>query len=341
MKPLSRRPTLRDVAAEAGVSMKTVSRVVNRDAGVSADLTDRVTRAVELLRYTPDERARMLRRTASTPTSIGFTLRDVSNPFFSAILRGLEDVARARDCLVLSASNDGDASRQDILIQTFLERRVSAIAIVPCQDDVGDTFLDSLHGTPVVYLDCEPRTHHADVVRSDHQGGVSTITSLLIEGGHRRIAFLGDAPEIYSAHLRFEGYRSAMGAAGLDIDDALVLRGNRTPSEWYEECVRWLGALRSPPSAIVTGQNFASLGAVRALHRLRLQNRIALAGFDDVDLGDVVTPGVTVYAQQPYEIGRRAGELLFARLDGSTARPTREIVPGVLIQRGSGELPPV
>lgn len=194
-----RRPTMRDVAEAAGVSLKTVSRVVNHEDGVSQDLAQRVGTAVASLRYVPDERARNLRQTESRATSIGFSLVDVSNPFFSAVLRGLEEVARAHNCLVLSASSDHNQGRQDQLIETFVQRRVAGIVVVPCGPELGLLNSDFLRQTPVVFVDCEPETGQFDLVRADHYGGAFELTQHLIAHGHRRIGFLGDDTAIFSA----------------------------------------------------------------------------------------------------------------------------------------------
>ncbi len=335
-----RRPTMRDVAEAAGVSFKTVSRVVNGEAGVSDELAQRVSRAVEALGYVPDERARNLRLTGNRPTSIGFVLVDVANPFFSAILRGLEDVARTRDCLVLSASSDGDPERQDRLIETFISRRVAGIVVVPAGAHAGVLDDGVLHDIPVVFLDCEPRRHQRDIVRSDHRGGAEAMTRHLIAHGHRDIAFLGDDPTTFSAALRLEGFRSAMAEAGLTVRDEWVMTGRHEPGQWQERVTSWWTSQQQRPTGLLTAQNFVTLGAVRALHALGIAGSVALVGFDDVEMSDVVQPGISVLPQQPAELGRRAGELLFGRIDGGRGRPVREIMTTAVIPRGSGELRP-
>ncbi len=334
----NRRPTLRDVASRAGVSFKTVSRVVNGEAGVSEDLATRVSEAVRALGYRPDDRARHLRRSGSRSGAIGFAMVDVANPFFSSILRGLEEVAREHDCLVLSGSSDGDAARQNQLIETFIARRVGGLVVVPSGDQLGPIASEIVHGTPVVFLDCEPGEHQSDLVRSDHRGGAVEITRHLIAHGHRDIAFLGDDVRVFSARLRLEGFRAAMAEAGLVVGSDRVLTAQRTPGEWRVVVRSWLEALEVAPSALVTAQNFVTIGAMQALHDLGIQQRTAMIGFDDIDLGDVVEPGISVVPQRPLDLGRRAGELLFRRLDGSTEPPVRHIEHDPIIERGSGEI---
>lgn len=335
-----RRPTMRDVAEIAGVSLKTVSRVVNHEEGVSDDLARRVGTAVASLRYVPDERARNLRQNESRPTSIGFSLVDVSNPFFSAVLRGLEEVARTRNCLVLSASTDHDQHRQARLIETFVQRRVAGIVVVPCGPELGLLTPDLLRGTPVVFVDCEPETGEFDLVRADHYGGALELTQHLIDHGHRRIGFLGDDTAIFSARLRLHGYTDAMAAAGIPVDPQLVITGERSPIGWQTEIFQWLTRLDERPTAVMSAQNFVTMGAVRALHQLKLERSIALAGFDEIEMGDVISPAVTVLPQHPFELGRLAGETLFRRLDGSNEPPVHEILQASVVQRGSGEIRP-
>ena len=338
MQP-TRRPTMRDVADTAGVSLKTVSRVVNGEHGVSPDLIGRVEHAVQLLRYRPDERARNLRLSDAPPTSIGFALVDVANPFFSAILRGLEEVARERNCLVLSGSSDGDPVRQDQLIETFISRRVAGLIVVPSGEGLGPIAAEILHGTPVVFLDCEPPEHSSDIVRTDHFGGAYALTTHLLAGGHRDIGFLGDDKSLFSAALRLDGFRTAMADAHVEMNDDWVFTGQHLPNEWFDIARSLLDTAGVRPTALITAQNFVTMGAVRALHALGLQHTIAQVGFDDIELGDVIEPGITVYPQDPRQLGRVACELLFRRLDGSTEPPMHRIISTSIIARGSGEIP--
>ncbi len=335
-----RRPTMRDVADAAGVSLKTVSRVVNREEGVSSDLVQRVDAAIERLRYVPDERARTLRLLDARPSSIGLVLSDVANPFFSAVLRGLEDVAQSHRCFVLSASSDNHDDRQEDLIQSMIQRRVSGLVVVSPNDHPRSLSADDLRGTPLVFLDCEPTHHDYDSVRTDHLQAAVSMTRHLIAHGHRHIGFLGDDPDIFSARLRLQGFLQAMSEAGLDVQDDWIVTGRRTPLQWATTATQWLSNLPERPTAVVTAQNFVTIGMVRALHQLGLQRAVALVGMDDLELGDVVEPGISVLPQHPFDLGRRAGELLFRRLDGETHSPARELLLSAIIMRGSGEIAP-
>ena len=335
----ARRPTLRDVAAEANVSFKTVSRVVNGEPGVSPELTDRVERAIEVLHYRPDDRARLLRRGPSPASAIGFLLVDVGNPFFSSLLRGIEEVATARNSLVLSASTEGSQAREQDLVEAFVGRRVDGLIVVSANAGNTPLLSEIERGTPVVFLDLEPELPNIDLVRTDHQAGAELATRHLIDRGHTDIAYFGDDESIYSAVLRLQGYADAMLAAGLIVRPDRITNGSFDDRQWQQVIVDRLTTM-TDPTAMVTAQNLVTLGAVRALHQLGLQHRIAMVGFDDVELADVVEPGLTVVPQNPRFLGRRAAELLFARLDGDDRPPVHDIIKPDLIERGSGEIPP-
>lgn len=331
---------MRDVAREAEVSLKTVSRVVNGEGGVRPELTRRVEAAVVTLGYRPDDRARRLRSSATHTGTIGFVLIDVANPFFSSLLRGIEDVARTRDCLVISGSTDGLIDREEQLIDAFIQRRVDGLIVVPSAQTSEMLSREVERGTPLVLVDIELENGPpVDLVRSDHYGGARLATEHLIEHGHRSIAFMGDDQHIFSARERLRGFRDAMAAAELPVPEHHVSTGSHSTAEW-RATGRELFSSDDPATAVFTAQNFITLGVVEALHDLGLHDRIAVIGFDDVDLAEVVEPAVTVVPQRPRELGRRAAELILARLDGLTADPVREIIPHRIIERGSGEIAP-
>ena len=330
---------MRDVAETAGVSFKTVSRVVNDEGGVSNDLEQRVHDAVTLLGYRPDERARRLRQGGTRTGAIGFVIVDVSNPFFSAVLRGIEEVATRQDSIVMSGSTDGDKERENQLIDAFVSRRVDGLIIVPEGSSDGTLRIEVERGTPVVFVDLEPTDLSGDLVRSDHLHGSIVATEHLIGHGHRDIAFFGDYPGISSSKLRRRGYETALETAGIAIDEHRIVQDRLRPDEWRAVTRRYFER-PDPPTAVFSAQNFVSIGCAQALHDLGLHHRVAQVGFDDIELGDVVTPGITTVPQQPLDLGRRAAETLFARIGGVSGSPTREIISSEIIERGSGEIRP-
>jgi LacI family transcriptional regulator len=328
---------MRDVAALAGVSLKTVSRVVNRESGVSAPLERRVREAVELLGYRPNVTASSLRRADQKTQTIGLLLEDVANPFSSALYRAIEDVAVPRGTLVLAASADEDPARERELLLAFVSRRVDGLIVIPVASDQSMMLRERRLGRPLVFIDRVGAVGDADTVTADNRGGVRVAVRHLVAHGHRRIAFLGDASWIWTAAERHLGYLEAIGACGISLDPSLVFFDIRS-SDAATEVVRGLLARDDAPTAIFTAQNLITIGAIRALQQLSRQHEVALVGFDDVVLADLVHPPVTVVAQDPAALGRTAAELLFGRLTGDRSPPRHIVVPTTLIPRGSGEV---
>lgn len=327
---------MRDVAREAGVSLKTVSRVVNGEPGVTDTLADRVRAAVDALGYQPDDRARFLRRTAPSSKSLGFVQMDVANPFFASILRGLEDVARDRGHLVLAGSSDGEPEREEALVRSFIARRVDGLVIASCHPDLTYLTTEMGHGTPVVFVDLEPAADVGELVHADHRGGAMAATAHLLASGHRDIAFLGDRAIYWSADQRRLGFLDAMAGAG--VPTPWVLSGLGDPA-LAQAAAHDLLVSTPRPTALFTAQNFVTIGAVRALHELGLQHEVAVVGFDEVELGDVVQPAISVVPQDPAEIGRLAGERVYARLEGAAPLAAPIALPSTVVARGSGEIP--
>jgi LacI family transcriptional regulator len=333
----ARRPTMLDVASLAGVGLKTVSRVVNEEPGVSPTLEAKVKRAIEQLNYRRDANASMLRRLGGKTQTIGLVLEDVANPFSSALHRAIEDAARARSVLVYAGSCDEDPVRERELIGSFRDRRVDGIIVMPASHAY--LYDEQRAGTALVFVD-RPASHlDADSVASNNFGGAVEAVEHLVAHGHRRIGFLGDLPSISTAEERLQGYTRALERSGIGHDDELIRTGLRGPDA-AARAVDALLALRDPPTALFTSQNLLTIGGVRALRRAGRQRRIALIGFDDVALADVLDPAISVVAQDPQAIGRSAAELLFRRLDGDASPSVHQVVPVKLITRGSGEIGP-
>ena len=327
-----------DVAALAGVALKTVSRVVNSEPGVSPELEARVRRAIEQLNYRRDANAATLRRLGRKTQTIGLVLEDVSNPFSSELHRAVEDAARERGVLVFAGSCDEDPERERELIGSFRERRVDGLIVVPAGQDHTYLYEERRAGTAIVFVD-RPATHlDADSIVSDNFGGAAQAVSHLLERGHRRIGFLGDLLSIWTATERLRGYTDALRSAGIPIDDNLVRTELRDPDAAARAVDQMLG-LPEPPTAFFTGQNLLTVGGVHALRRVGRERDTALIGFDDVSLADLLDPAISVVAQDPQAIGRAAADQLFRRLDGDTAPAVHHVIPVALIVRGSGEIP--
>lgn len=329
---------MHDVAAAAGVALKTVSRVVNDEPGVNPVTAERVREAIRRLGYRRNESARFLRegRTAS----IGLVIEDVSDPFYSGLSRAVETVARRHGHLLFTGSSEEDPDLERDIVMAFCARRVDGLIIVPAGTDHDYLRPELAAGVAVAFADRPPEPGlEADTVLTDNAGGAAQGVAHLIRHGHRRIAFLGDTPAIFTARERLRGYRDALAAAGLPYDEALVHLGRPDP-ERLRAALAAMAALPYPPTALFTGNGRITTHVLRVLAARPDAHRPALVGFDDVELADLLVPGVSVVAQDPAGLGRAAAELLFRRLAGHRGPAERVLLPTRIIARGSGEIPP-
>jgi LacI family transcriptional regulator len=330
---------MKDVAALAKVSIKTVSRVVNGESGVTPRLARRVLAASERLDYRHNMPASSLRRLDGRSATIGVVLEDIANPFSSALHRGIEDVALKRGVLVLAGSSDEDEDRERQLVSAFASRRVDGLIIQPASHDHSYLLTERKAGTAIVFVDRPPQFLDADTVLTDNAVGVRRGIRHLLSHGHRRIGYLGDLHTIDTAAERHRGYVEELTEQRVKVDERLVrldLRGIEKAEAAALELLR----AAHPPTALFTGQNLVTIGAFRALRHLNLHKKVALIGFDDILLADLLEPGITVIAQDPAAIGRTAAELMFRRVDGDRSASEHKVVATHLIVRGSGEIRP-
>jgi LacI family transcriptional regulator len=332
------RATIRDVAALAGVGTKTVSRVINDEANVSPQTRARVERAVSALNFKPNQGAGALRRGDRKTLTLGLLLDAVDNPFSALINRAVEAVAYSRDTAVLAASSDNDPDRERIMVDAFTRRRVDGLILNTITEDQGYLQAEREQGTPLVFVDRPPIGLLADAVVTNNYEAAREATQHLIRQGHRRIAHLGDEPAASTARGRLQGFTDAMAAAGLAAS-ARQVNALRSQQEAYA-AVHGFMQLDDPPTALFSCHYLVTLGAVRALHDLQLAERIALIGFDDIVLADLVRPAISVMAHDPTQLGTLAAECIFARLDGDTSAVQTVVVAAKLIARGSGEISP-
>ena len=326
---------MNDVAAHAGVSLKTVSRVVNGLDHVRPDKFERVTRAIETLGFRRNEYARQLRQ--GTTATIGLVLEDVADPFYSLLTRAVEDVAFERNHVVLAASSAEDPLRALALIESFGARGVDGLIVAPAGGiDAGYLRSELDAGSSMVFVDRPVSGIDADTVLVDSREGAQRGTEHLIGHGHRRIAFFGDDESVYTATERRAGYRAALEAAGIPFDDRLVVMTVPSTAPTSELLDRVLAG-PDAPTALFSGNNRWSVRLLRALRDR--SDRLAFLGFDDFELSDVLNPGITVIAQDASAVGRIAAELLFRRITGDTSPVQRVQLATRLIPRGSAERP--
>jgi LacI family transcriptional regulator len=318
------RPTMKDVASKAGVALKTVSRVVNGEAGVTPETTRRVRGAIEDLGFRRNESARLL-RTGQTAT-LGFIADDWTNADQAAVYRGLEDVARANGYLLYSGSTDRDAEREEQLALAMCARRVDGLIIIPTPGSHDYLVSEIEAGVAAVFVLQPPTLVRADAVLPDERAGGRAAVAHLIANGHRRIGLVAGDPASHRATQLLAGYAEAMAAAGLSADPAwTALTAERLPG--------------GPVTAVLCADRAQTEAVLHAIAD-RNPDRVAVVGFGDFPLADLVSPPVTVLSYDAMLIGRTAGELLIGRLAGEQGPPRTVQVPVRLITRGSAEFPP-
>ncbi|MFI8521981.1 LacI family DNA-binding transcriptional regulator [Streptomyces sp. NPDC085481] len=327
------RPTMKDVAARAGVGLKTVSRVVNGEPGVTPDTERRVQEAIDSLGFRRNDSARVLRK--GRTASVGLVLEDLADPFYGPLSRAVEEVARAHGALLINGSSAEDPDREQELALALCARRVDGLIVIPAGTDHRYLEPEIRAGVATVFVDRPAGGIDADVVLSDSFGGARAGVAHLIAHGHRRIGFIGDRPRIHTATERLRGYRAAMEDAELDVADAWVSLGPTDPVRVARAAEAMLSG-PEPVTALFAGNNRVTVTAVRVL--AGRERPVALVGFDDIELADLL--GITVIAQDAAALGRTAAELLFRRLDGADEAPSTVVLGTTLIARGSGEIAP-
>jgi LacI family transcriptional regulator len=332
------RATVSDVARLAGVSGKTVSRVMSGHPSVSPETRRRVLESAQRLRFRPNHLARDLRR-GGVSTTVGFVMGDLTNPFYSRVAAGIEKVLAGEGLTMVISATEDEPAREAAVVAAMLERRVRSLIVVPIADDQSYLEGERQLGTPVICVDRPARNLAADnVVFANRQGAADAVRSLLAHG-HRKVAFIGSSSQLYTHAERLAGYRQALSEAGLPGSPAWELTDAPDVAS-AEAATHRLLALPDPPTAILAGNNRASAGVLHALRGSggAAAPGVAVTGFDDFDLADML--GITVVAHDPEEMGRAAARLALSRQDDPAGAPDQIVLPTRLVCRGSGEVPP-
>jgi LacI family transcriptional regulator len=323
--------TMRQVAERAGVSAKTVSRVINNDKYVSADVRHRVQQSIADLNYVPNLLARTFR--SGRDTAIGVAIPDISDPFFATLTREVEQIARSRGVAVFITSLGRDGAEEQGRVEALLGRQLTGLITTPIAAD--QSYLRPWQDrTTIVFIDRAPAKITADTVLEDDQGGAYEATRHLIGHGHRRIAFIGDTEETATTARRLVGYRAAMAEAGIAEDPRMIALGPTTDVEAGKAALDLL-AVAEPPTALFSSNAWCTIGIIPALQASR-HSAIPLISFGDFPLAEAIQPPPSVIDQDPVAVGRVAVTRLFERIDHPHRRLKRKIVlPVPLITRGS------
>lgn len=329
--------TIRDVAAHAGVSRATVSRVLNNNPAVDPALRERVVEAVRALGYQPNRTARRLR--AQTSSVIGLIISDIQNPYFISIIRGVEDVAYAHQMSVILCNSDEDPAKEQMYLHVMAAERVAGLVIVPSQNNDAQNLAQLRQmGIPVTLLDRFTPDVEVDAVKVDNERGAYDAVRHLAGLGYRRIAIVTGVLSLTTGRERYTGYQMALAAAGLPLDLSLVKEGDFKAESGYR-LTRDLWTSSHRPDALFVSNNMMTLGALRALRELavRVPQQIALVGFDDMPWsGDLYSP-LTAVSQPTYELGAEAVNLLLRRL-ANPASPFRTVMlqPRLIVRESCG-----
>jgi LacI family transcriptional regulator len=329
--------TIRQVADRAGVSTMTVSRVINNSGYISKEARGRVEAAVAELGYVPNTLARSLR--FKQTKTIGLVLSDITNPFFTTIARGVEDVANQAGFNVIFCNTDESEDKQAQYLTILVQKQVDGILLVPARSSDRPIAFVQSRGVPTVVLDRRVSDSIVDGVRGDSEQGAYELVRLLLDLGHSHIAILNGPPDVSTAADRLTGYQRAFKEAGLSVDPTLILHDHFTQDAGYQMTQQVL-AHDPLPTALFAANNFIAIGAYRALRdaRLRVPEDMTMVAFDDLPQALILEPFLTVAAQPAYEMGRRATELLFERLAGNGPPTCQDIILAVEIipRRSSG-----
>jgi len=319
--------SLKDVAKLAGVSIATASRVINNSAKVNDLTRKKVDKAIKELDFKPSRVAQRLRVSGGKKKIIGLILPDIQNPFYVDVIRGVEDIAYSNGYVVLMGNFAQDESKEKMYIDLMQTESVDGLILAPVHEKDEKVINLVKNGVPVVCVDRGLSDLDVDIIVVDNEDGSYRAIKYLIERGHTRIAYIGGLEYIPTTRQRELGYRRAFQDSGIAIDNRLIQHGDSKHESGSKLTNKVLG-MEDPPTALFTGNNLITLGALEAIHErgLRIPNDVAIIGFDDMPWAISLNPPLTAVSQPGYEIGRRAADILFQRID----EPDREYVKLVL-----------
>jgi len=332
-------PTIRDVAKLAGVAPITVSRVVNDSGYVSQATRAKVEAAVEELRYVPNMLGPSLR--FKQTMTLAAVITDITNPFWTTVTRGIEDIAQANGYSTILCNTDESVDKQEQYLQMLLRRRIDGILLVPACSTGTPIHLIQRQGIPVVVLDRDLPGVEVDIVRSDTEEGAYQLTHHLLSLGHRQIAMLSGPHSVSTAVDRVKGYQRALTEFGFRINEK-IFWGKFTQESGYVMAQKVLNT-HPIPSAFFAANNFIAVGILKALgeNNFRVPQDFALVTIDDLPPHLTLNPFITVATQPAREMGQRSAQLLLDRING-TARPEPQHIllnTDMIIRTSSGTLP--
>jgi len=315
---------IKDVASMAHVSSATVSRVLANKPYIREEIRQRVLQAVETLGYQPNRVARTLRVQSSQ--IIGLIISDIQNPFFTALVRAVEDQAYAHQYAVFLCNSDENFDKESLYIDLLMAERVAGVIIVPTNENAGSINKLYKANIPLVVVDRQIRDLDLDTVSIDNVKAAHDLVAHLVENGHQRIGAILASPEITTGYERFQGYMAALNEQGIQFDPSLVRTG--LPREVLgRQFVDELLSLPTPPTALFTGNNLLTVGALHGIkdRGLKIPDDLSLVAFDDMEWYSVISPTLTAVAQPIYEMGWAAADLILKRIDNPN-KPIEKVI---------------
>lgn len=335
---MTRRPTLKDIAQETGFSLSTVSRALGNKPDVNPTTLEIILDAAGRLGYRPNKLARNLR--LSTTKTIGVIIADISNPYFGALVKGIEQGARSAGNSVILLDTNEDYNLEEEAVSVLLEEQVAGVILTPTQHDAGTVTRLLQAGIPVVLASRRfPSVKTSYVVTDDVHGG-ELATEHLIALGHRRIAMINGPMRISSASERYEGYRRAMSSHGLPIAEALLLAGSTSIEDGYEAARSLLS--RSPvPTAVFTFSDFVAFGVMKAIREggLSVPKDISVVGYDDNEFASCLETPLTTVQVPKAQLGMEAARVLQGQIDGGQPLRQVELLVDLVVRGSTGACP--
>jgi LacI family transcriptional regulator len=327
-------PTIAEVARRAGVSVSTVSHVVNGTRKVAPGTAQAVQAVIDAVGYRPNVLARSLKTASSR--SVGIAISAVANPYFSDIICAVEAECARLGMMVFLSDTQDDPQRELSVVTAFDQRRVDGVILAPSADPERRA-LAYLRAArlPCVLVDRTPDPSF-DQVGVNNREAMRALVAHVADFGHRRIGYVGGHPGFATTLERIDGYRAGLELAGLPFDARYLVTGSATTMS-ASEATRSLLSLADPPTAIVAGNNMATIGAMRAIRSRGLQvpADVSVVGFDDFEWADCFEPRLTLVAQPCEEIGKRAAFLLMERIADPGGSPQSVRLDARLIVRDS------
>ena len=329
--------TLRDVARLAGVSTTTVSRTLSKPQRVNSETRDRVQQAAEALGYTGNEMARSLRQ--QDTRTIGLIISDILNPFHAQVAGGLERYASEQGYSAILCNSDEDVNKERASLELLRRHRVMGIVLEPTEGSRAEVEAIVRSGIPVVEVDRVSGAVGAASVLSDNIGGAAVAARYLLSLGHRRIATIAGDQQLTSGRERLDGFRAALETADISLPDAWIVTGRYTDDEGYRAARTLFSASVKKPTGLFVANIEMTVGALQAIRELglRVPQDVSVISFDDARWATLITPPLTVVAQEPDALGRTAARLILDAVirPGHTLAPTVHRLPTHLIARGS------